>query len=408
MSEVLYIRLGSRREDEVHWLVWSDDAQEEVSSGVLPSAHPEHLSTLSERAGGREARVFVPCIDVSLQQVKLPGKWNRQMANALPFMLEDDLATDVESLFFAVHEKRETDGVHSADVAIVGHDKLELWLGWLAEVEIRTKWIVPDVLCMPHHEDGPSLLSMGDHWLMRQGAWAGAILEEEWLEDYLTWYSEKDEDESPTLHCYSPWPYAFPDVALIPEVPELPLALLVKNWDAATGFNLLQGSFKPKKETSKYWKTWRVAIVLAGITVVSSLISKGTEIYSLNQKIAQVNSEIKSEYKKAFPGKKLRMSLLKRTLSKQLGQANASDSASFLTMMDHLSSGMEKHDGIKPLSLRFDVRKQSMRVQASGKSFNDFEQFKATMEEKGYQVKQGALNNDGDAVIGTINLRNKA
>lgn len=63
--EQLLVRLGSRHEDPVQWLVWSGGEQEIIASGELPDA--SQLTTLKERAGQRAVIALAPASDVLLR-----------------------------------------------------------------------------------------------------------------------------------------------------------------------------------------------------------------------------------------------------------------------------------------------------------------------------------------------------
>ncbi|MGS0730506.1 type II secretion system protein GspL, partial [Shewanella sp. 0m-11] len=96
MSERLFIRLGQTAEQPCSWLVWSEQEQEIIGSGELSDASA--LSTLTERAGNRAVDVLVPASSITLTQVELPEKSQRQAVKALPFMLEENLAQNVDEL----------------------------------------------------------------------------------------------------------------------------------------------------------------------------------------------------------------------------------------------------------------------------------------------------------------------
>ena len=88
--EQLVVRLGTNLHDPVHWVVWSTQSQDVIASGELAGA--DTLISLGERTSLRRAIVLVPGADVRLCNVALPGKVNRKLQNAIPFMLEDTAA----------------------------------------------------------------------------------------------------------------------------------------------------------------------------------------------------------------------------------------------------------------------------------------------------------------------------
>ncbi len=75
MTETLFIRLGSKAQDTIHWLILggaSDDEAELIGSGELKGA--EQLSELTSKAQHRQVKVLVPGCDVLLKSLNVPAK----------------------------------------------------------------------------------------------------------------------------------------------------------------------------------------------------------------------------------------------------------------------------------------------------------------------------------------------
>ena len=58
-----------------------------------------------------------------------------------------------------------------------------------------------------------------------------------------------------------------------------------------------------------------------------------------------------------------------------------------------------------PETLRYDKRRNELRIRARAKDFQTFGKVKIILEKQGLTVEQGSLNNDGDYVVGEIKLR---
>ena len=144
MAEILYIRLGSQAQDEISWLIFNTLEQEIIASGALANA--SHLSELTEKAAQRAVKVFVPGCDVLLKRLVVPTKSTKAMRAAVPYMLEDELAQDVDDLFFAYANISTTntaldDNNYNCFVAITSRAQMQLWQSWLLDANINTKFI---------------------------------------------------------------------------------------------------------------------------------------------------------------------------------------------------------------------------------------------------------------------------
>ena len=84
------------------------------------------------------------------------------MRLAVPYMLEDELAQDVEDLFFAYNDIKIETSEDNCFVAVVEHEQLKLWKSWLDNANILCKRMLPDALAMPlTNEENSALGPMG-------------------------------------------------------------------------------------------------------------------------------------------------------------------------------------------------------------------------------------------------------
>jgi len=425
MAEKLYIRLGSNANDALHWLIFSDDEEGIIASGELP--HANDLDQLAEKAKQREVIAFVPASDISLKSLKVPSKSAKAMRLAVPYMLEDELAQDVEDLFFAYNDIKIADSEDNCFVAVVEHAQLKLWKSWLDNANILCKRMLPDALAMPltNEENSGSAIVLGEQILIRQGQWQGITI------DINTWpliseslsnnidetnnpSQESDEDtETETvvfsLNAYSALPESDVELVINPMPEELPLALLAAslNSGSAEKFNLLQGEFKTKEKRSPALTSWFWAAGIATLALLLNVGIKGAELMQLNSQQAQLEQQIINTYKKAFPKtKRVRISTLRSQLKQKLKEVgSSSDESSFLTILTQVQPALSLVKDIKPQTLKFDGKRNEIRMQALASDYQNFDKFKIALEKSGLTVSIGAQNNQGDQISGSFSIR---
>jgi general secretion pathway protein L len=399
MAETLYIRLGSHRSDTVHWLAMRDQNNEIIASGELSGA--DELSSLSEKAKTRKLCVLVSGADVALHELHVPAKSQRAIKQAAPYMLEDELAQDVDDCFFAYASEKGS-GDKNCLVAVVADTQMQAWLGWLFEAGLSTKVMLPDCLALPVSEGQSNLMQLGEQVLIRAGKWQAQTL------DPQLWSIAKSsllaENQSVVQH--TQFDDYVDDVEVTTDLAELPLALLAIHSKAAP-VNLLQDRYRVIEKRSAANKSWLIAAGLVGITLVTSLAFKGVKLMRLNDQIAQVEDTIVQEYKTAFPEtKRVRVSTIKSQLKrklKQLGGANQSE-GDFITMLASTESAFKQVPNLKPTSIKFDAKRNELRLQAIADNYQAFETFKVALEKQRFTVKQGAQNNQGDKVTGSFSI----
>nr|WP_321824937.1 type II secretion system protein GspL [Alteromonas macleodii] len=395
--EQLLVRLGANHTDPISWLVYSRTEDEIIASGELPNA--EALSSLTERAGQRSVIALAPSSEILLKWVELPPKAGRKIISAIPFMLEDELATDISQQFFAIGPKR---GDEQA-VAVVSHEKMELWQSWLSEAGLFCDTIIPDVLAVPVTENGWSVLTLGEQLLVRQDTFKGVQGEATWLLPTLVHFTAQQESPITITN------YAGIDLSTLPNIEEaqapleLPMQVLAKE-AMRSSFNLCQGDYKVKRKRSGVLNQWRVAAVLAVLALCTSLIDKGFSLYQLKAQNQALSSEINTAVKAGFPNIGTYRNVRLKLQSELAKLEQGGGSASMLIMLDQLAPAFSATD-VKPQTLRFDATRTEIRIQAQGKNFEALEQFKRTAENAGFMVEQGAINNRDNGVVGTVSVR---
>ncbi|GAB3014275.1 type II secretion system protein GspL [Bowmanella dokdonensis] len=397
MTEQLVIRLGSTRMDPIQWLVWSSGEQEIIASGELADA--THLHSLADRAGNRPVTVLAPTSDILLHWVTLPAKASRKAIAAIPFMLEDELSSDIDNQFFALGPRH---GAHQA-VAVVEKQKMVGWIDVLNDAGLSFDKLLPDILALPHHSEGWSLLQISDQLLLRQDEWKGMQGESKWLLTAIG-HVARQQATPLTIANYSN--------LVLPESPnlvqqaqtlEMPMKVLAQGALSAS-FNLLQGDFKIKKQRNNRWQKWRLAAVLAVIALTTSLVDKAVEANRLASQRDALEQQIEAEFRRAFP-EVTRIVNVRSQMNQKLSELQQGGSGvSMLVMLSQLSDAFDRSQ-IKPQTLRFDAKRAELRMQAVAGSFEALEQFRRLAEGLGFEVQQGAINNQDSQVVGSLSIR---
>ena len=425
MSETLFIRLGSQEQDPIQWLIWSAPTKEIIASGELN--HATELSHLTEKAKQRQVIGFVPCSDVAIKSLKVPGNSSRAITAAAPYMLEDDLAQDVESLFFAFSHHVKDEKEKNSFIAAVEREQLIQWQSWLNDAEISCKTLIPDALAMPFTGNDLSAISFNKQVLVRQSQWKAWLIDADmWPLISKTWNislnipvkqevedetndginnneAEKfDEESNLVINAYSALPET-QNATVIPMPEELPLALLAEHVDTKL-INLLQGEFQVKEQRSSNYRTWLWVAGLAACALLVNVGLKSTQLIQLNDAIDNLESNIISTYKKAFPEtKRVRVSTIKSQLNRKLSEVGGGNSqAGFLTMLNSIQPAFKLVSELKPDAIKFDAKRQEIRLNATSSDYQSFEKFKIALEKSDFNVSQGAQNNLGEKVSGSF------
>ncbi|MGL4613646.1 MAG: type II secretion system protein GspL [Shewanella sp.] len=436
MSERLFIRLGRTPEQACSWLVWSEQEQEIIASGELTNA--QGLSTLSERAGHRPIDVLVPAAAMTLTSVTLPEKGQRQALKALPFMLEEVLADDVDTMHFTVGP-RQGDAL---SVVAVAHEQMQMWLSWLTAAGLKVKRMVPDCLALPLQECQWAAMRFGNELLLRTGSGLGHSLPLPWLPFALKHLVDKEQVEKAQLEksqpekvrleqtsvdkvpqdlsgvqavsvaSYSELDLALKEhagslacVALKPQPLDLPMLVLARGILHAP-VNLLTGVYTPKREYSKQLLQWKNAAIVLGVAIVLSLVDKGLTIHQVNGQVVELKAQSEAIYQQVVPGNS-RIVNLRSQMDGQLRALQGQGSgAAFFAMLEGLQEAFKQVPELKPNTLRFESARNELRMQVTAKNYAQIEKFKEIVAKR-FQIDGGTMNSGEDQVTSTLTLRSK-
>ncbi|NMP17009.1 type II secretion system protein GspL [Thalassotalea sp. Y01] len=412
MRETLFIRISAQPQAPLQWLILSHEHEDEIASGELDSK--EQLATLLEKAEGRQLTVLVDSTAIGLRKLKVPGKNDRSIRAATPYMLEEELAEDVDELFFAYANKpKDFQGDENCFVAYSSHQQINTWLSWFEEAGLVVKRIIPDVLCMPLH-DGLSMVAINDQCLLRYGGFSGFVVDKSLLPlavEHLAQVNEEGEDDAEPMrmHCYSPFETELESVDVVSEAYPLPLLLLARH-SKDVSFNLLQGDFQVKEKRSPHIQNWLWVAGIAAFALLLNLIGKVVQLNQLENQYTAVGKQIEASYKKAFPKtKRVRLTTVKSQIERQLQALGASGEGNgFLPILADVQPAFADVPQIKPSSIRFDGKRQELRLSVVGNDYQSFERFKQKLESSNFDVKVGAQNNQGDQISGSFNIRSKS
>ncbi|MBE8167385.1 MAG: type II secretion system protein GspL [Shewanella sp.] len=402
MSERLFIRLGAKVEQSCSWLVWSEQEQEIIASGELNSA--EQLGSLSLRAGKRPVDVLVPASAMTLTEVNLPEKGQRQAIKALPYMLEEILAEDVEKLHFVAGSRNG----NQLSVAVVAHQQMQNWLAWLSDADLVVKRLLPDCLALPLVDCQWATMAVGDELLLRTSTGLGHSIPSQWqsmlLPKLLPIQDVDDVQDNISVANYSD--LQLEGVSLNPQPIELPMLVLAKG-SLQAPLNLLSGAYRPKREYNKNLLVWKNAALVIGAAILLSLLNKGFMVYNTNQQLTDVQEQSVAIFKQTTGLNRVTNANLRPLVRTELKKIKGSGNGSaFFEMLTLLEPAFKQVPDLVPNTVRFDGNRGELRMQITAKDYASVDRFKQALDGS-FDLKSGVMNNVDDRVTTTLTIRSK-
>ncbi len=347
MRETLYIRLRSSVPDEpVEYCIARTDA---VASFVVCTAT---LAAVAAEAAQRRIVVLVPSADLRLATVQVPARQPAKVLQAAPFVLEEQLAEDVDALHFAL-------GARQADdrwpLAIVAQAKMADWLAMLDAQGIHADALLPDLVALRVPDAAHcTVLIDGDQALVRSARGAGFVC---LFEDLPFCLGLADPDKQKTLSIFVPRGAAV-DISNLgwPVVPRhgsgSVLEALLQQLQAADLIDLLQGRYSPKRHRLRWFAPWKAAAMLAATAIVLALLVHGIETYRLGRALAAQDADNLARYQQLFPAE-TRIVDLSAQLDQQIAALRGGGGGGFMSMVEVLAQALAAVPGLQLKTLQF-------------------------------------------------------
>ncbi|MDH3994662.1 MAG: type II secretion system protein GspL, partial [Gammaproteobacteria bacterium] len=256
-------------------------------------------ATLAQR---RVAVCFaVPGADVRLLSMTLGADEKKHIGKSLPFMLEEQVAEDIEELHFATGALQQD----SLAVGLCTHQAMQLWQAMLAEFPGINQWL-PEPLLLPWQADEWCLVVEQHSAIVRSGECAGFTVELDLLPVMLAAALAESGQPSAVIVYGSDQES---DTALLPE--ELQDAVqwrsgnfysaLLLSDPTASPLSMLQGSYAPRLPLGRWWGTWRKVAVLFAVAFALQLVATYADYRNLKNENLALRSAVQESYRKAYP-----------------------------------------------------------------------------------------------------------
>ncbi|WP_353573211.1 type II secretion system protein GspL [Candidatus Albibeggiatoa sp. nov. BB20] len=238
----------------------------------------------------------------TLQQAETPTKQRQRLIQAIPYILEEQLAQDVEGLHFAIGSPRDND----VAVAVVAHETMQTCLHAFHQQNIQPTVILPEMLALPYHGESTwSVMLWEEKVIVRTGESAGFSIELGNVSALLQTQATLPEK----IHVFS----SPQNEALLTTLhglgvnveqhshSEPTLAWFLRSLKPNNPLNLLQNKYLPQNKVTSLWENLRLTAALASLLAIILIGQIWFDVQKLTQQREQLNQQINQLYRKTFP-----------------------------------------------------------------------------------------------------------
>ena len=404
MSETLVIRLRAAEEAPASWLIVDRSGARSgpVHTGPLVDA----LSLVENRS----TVLLLPGSDVTLAEPELPLRGGARLAQAVPFALEEQLASEVETMHFAVGARNA--GAAGTPVAFVARNVLDRWQAACEAAGIHPDAAYADTTAVPVSPGACTmLLDEGMLYVRRANAVPyaldanplaaaldlalGDVTEAAGNAVFFAGASEYETQRDTIEGLRSRT--ATLQVKLLPDGA---LPILAAQVVSEPGVNLLQGPYAARSSLSARLREWRLPAALAAATALVFLASQGLSIWKLGQAEKKLDAEIAAIFSSAMPGQKAVDP--RAQMQGVLGSRGAAGGA-LLPAVSALATAIAQAPQAKVESMSF--RGNALELRLTAPTVEALDSIKQAMSQGGLSAELQSATPRGQIVEGRLQVR---
>jgi len=370
-------------------------------------------ATLSQRR--TKVCFAVPGADARLLTLLVAPEEKKHLNNSLPFMLEEQVAADVDKLHFA-YAPLENDRFA---VAIAAKSVMAQWQTLLAEFPGIRLWL-PEPLLLPWQAGEWCLVLEEGSAIIRIGPCEGFTVERELVPALLqSVLSEADRLKEPEVN--EPRAliiYGMDQVADTELVPEqlrdkvqwrrgnLCTALLLSEMPELK-LNLLQGGFVPRLPLALWWRQWRAVAAVLVAACVLQLAAAYAEYRSLFLQNVALRGGVEASYRQAFPQGAIVDA--EKQLRRQLDVLGGTGQGSgFVALIERVGGAIAGMPDASIASINYNDKGNEMRLNIVAADFEGVEQLRSRINEAGLEAIMESSTTQGDQVSARLRVTERS
>ncbi len=408
MAETLLLKFD---DDAVSWVQLALDGSL-VDSGQLADEEFRHY--LGTRSTNVEPDVIllIPSEDVLLTSAVVPSRQYRQIVQAVPYVVEEQLAMDIEDCFFAIGGRT---AAGSVEVVVVADEKLAGWINRARLLGVKPRAVYAELTLLPA-ENRVHVLIDGDRAHFRWGVGQGLLVDPKDLPLALSLISGSERDHV-TIHGQasqlasielqmSEINAAEAEQPVVDTLDVPPMVWLARNlrWaDKTQSINLLQGKYKVENSSAGQNSVWRSVAMLSLIALVihlSSLLGQG---FYLKSQAEEFGRAAESLYAETFPSDRNVRDYRKRW-NAHLGRGDSGSDNDFLRLFALSAEGLASA-GLTLNNVNFNESRGDLVLQVTAPRSEDLVQYIQKLATTGLAAEIGTISQEDGAVRGSIKVR---
>lgn len=368
-----------------------------------------------QQSQNMDAVVLLPGELAILNCVQLPARGQRQALQALPFVVEEQLADDIEKVHLAVGARR-ADGhwpVLVVDLAI---------MAYLADIceqtNLRLKAVYVDAQLLSINEGHISIL-MHDQRVLFHSTQAMAVFDlvsaasmihlllgETTVKHAYIAYQNQNEEQTLLAQQLSTEFSALGDTEVVLDNEATEITSLLLQVSTST-INLLQGRFTVRQPSS-HLPWWQLAVAVLLLLWIGQLVLQIGSGWYFNYQADALERSAEVQYQKLFPDAKNISNPRKRLESRLLENGDSQGENSFAKLFSasvQALNALPNHDGLTIEELRYESQQGELELELKAQSIDQLDAYKQALGVLGLSGRISSANDDSEgSIVGRMQI----
>ena len=409
MAENLYLRLSTPAQAEGPWLEWM---LLDENSGIVrfkgEGSVEEFRQLRADLSYSGRAYVMIPGEDVLLTSALVPSKQSRQILQAVPFMVEEQIASDVESCHFAIGPKLEGGDV---SVAVIDDKLMSHWLEVLRDLSIKPILVTTDLLAV-NDTAGCHVFVDNTRALIRTGSNTGLCVSHDMIATTIGLLQLEPESQiqfsvaagqEANLQLIIDQIKAETELAVdLVEMEYSPFETLARQFNRGA-INLLQGEFKVEDQQKKESSAWRSVAILAGCALLLHLFTVLGQAIYLDVKARQLDADARALYAQIYPNDR-NVRDMRRRWQNHLRASGSGVSGEFMSLFVETTKHIPGAN-LNLSNVNYSDSRGDLILQLEAGRSEQLIGFAETLNKMGLEAEIGTINQADNAVRGSVKVK---
>jgi general secretion pathway protein L len=398
MNVTYFIQLFDDQLQDCNWLRFNERTP-------VGQARPGALTDILAEAVSSRLVLILPAASVVLHKVTIVAKSRNQIAAALPYALEDELASDIEQMHFAYRTLDKQRGEQL--VAVVDRDLVQRLHSLITRYRFESVLLLPQMLMVPLEADSWTLFVQREQALLKKDLSHGYAMDVVAMPELLTterelYKQQHDSESAPELNIYNFSPDQEVEGGSHLGGDSEALAVMARYWldNPDNDINLFQGEYQIVRPMRDLLRQWSMAAGIAVIALVIYLMNVAVDNYLLARERDGLDASMQSLYETIFnekPAGNPADNMRKKLVS--LG-SESGDSNNFISVM--LMSGKEFLADSQTSITRLRYAENGIEVDLETTSIEQLEKLQQKLIAASVNAELKAVSNDNGKVRGRL------